>query len=1324
MTHAPSPLPGSPDPAPRPRRRWLRWTLGLLGTLLLLVVLAPLAVGCSAVRTRIEAQASAQAGTPVRIGSLSAWWTSGLVLEGLEVASPPGHDGPLARVERVHVQVGLLALLRGRMEADVRVTRPQLMLRRNAEGRWNTSALAERRAATGPAAPGEPTSGSAPGPAPSAGREPGAGGSPTARERDLPRLALHLEDGVVEAHGVGADVQRMRDIDLETFVSPDGAISTGLALLAERAGVGGADVAIQLEAGRLPGSSSQLSASVPAIDLARLAGLVEGLTGLRGLAGTTSLEARGELAPDGSISGTLTLRGESLTARGPGGQRVALKRITGTLRASQGPAGDRAAGELALESLEVQSGEGPEATRVSEPSVRLRFDLERAAGGTLTFSTLDVALGEALRIEAGERLRLTPATDGGAPGVEGVATLRADLARLSSLLGLTPDRGAAEGTLEARLEGASTAGGGARVQARITGTGLAARAQGGARVTLASLDGTCTLRHEAGSDQLEAALRLADLRLAGQADGQPLDWREPSLTAEVAATRTAEGVVTLARLALAAGPGLVLSTDGPLVLRVVDGAARSLEGRATLEADLARFAPLAAQLGGVEGLAGRLRGEVSGARDAAGTLSLQGRLSATGVAARARKGGSVALARLDGALEATRRGEATQATTRLDLQGLDLRAGEGTQATRLLEPSLSARLSLARAGDGSVELALEQLASSLLRMEGPQPFVLRRAPDGATSASGPLDLRVDLAALPRVLPDALAPAQAAQLAGTLRLAGTAQGSEREGALELALTSAGLRLPAGEGRPPVAGDVTGKAALRWSGGASTLEASLAGLGMEARATAQATRAADSAGKEGAGKDGAGLQLEQARLEARAALADVARALGPVLGLPAGSVLEGRLALETTLRGPASARRVEGRLSAEQLAWQAEPGARRIEEPSVVLEHALVLGAGEGPLSIERLRLSSRALALELAGQGGQDGTFDLRGTLRGDAALLAERLRALGGESVADLEGSGALEGQLEARAAAGETPLAERLLARADLQLGSWASSGARLEQVRLTAQRQRLEQPLALALDARINQGTARAALDLKPAGGRLPWTLDARLAQVDTSTFVMRNAMVKRLAMVLPTLVPFDAKTPALSGLLDASLALAAPGIEDADLRAGLTGRGEVLLAKGTLGQSTLFGSLAGGSTLGDVGQALLRMAPEVSKALSGLAKAITYREISSRFAIAGEVLTIEQARMLAADHRLEMEGRVTADAVGDLRARLALEGKAGEEAQRVLPGGALPLRIRGPLASPEIRPDLKASDLLQGLLPKPADLLKDPKKVKDRLKDLIPR
>ena len=64
-------------------------------------------------------------------------------------------------------------------------------------------------------------------------------------------------------------------------------------------------------------------------------------------------------------------------------------------------------------------------------------------------------------------------------------------------------------------------------------------------------------------------------------------------------------------------------------------------------------------------------------------------------------------------------------------------------------------------------------------------------------------------------------------------------------------------------------------------------------------------------------------------------------------------------------------------------------------------------------------------------------------------------------------------------------------------------------------------------------------------------------------------------------------------------------------------------------------------------------------------------------------------------------------------------------------VLPDQTIPLRIRNTLDKPQVIPDLKASDLLKGALPKPADVLKDPnkaldeaKKLKDRWRELIPK
>lgn len=1181
-----------PHPSPPRRRRWLRWTLGALGSLVLLVVLAPLAVGCGPVRSRVEEAASQAAGTPVRIGSLSAWWSRGLVLEDLVVESPPGHDGPLARVERIEVDVALRALWRGRVEAEVRVTRPLLMLRRGADGSWNTRLLAVRARPQPGAGAGAGRAGQQDPPRePAPAENPPRADAGTAPE-PLPRLSLRLQGGVVEAHGVGPAVQRMRDIDLEAEVHPDGLLSTGLSLLAEQAGVGGVDAPIRLSATRKPGARAPLSASVPALDLARLAGLVEGLTGLRDLAGTTSLEARGELGADGSLTATLELRGASLTARSPSGQRLALRRLQGALRVVQGPGRDRLAGDLALESLEVL-GEGGGAALVSEPSVRLRFDLEHEAQGAITFAALDVALGEALRLQGSEGLRIARG-EGLQATVEGSLSVRTDLGRLCALLGTPPGPDAPRGTLEAHLQGKGRSGD-ARVEATLSARDLSAPTPGGARLSIDSVEGTCRLEDGAQGRSLDTALRLSGVALRGTGrDGPrgPLDWREPAMALEVACQHDPSGLLTVSRASLSAGAGLAVGIDGPLRLRLQQGELRSLEGRATLEADLARLAPLASQLAGIEGLTGRLRGEVAGRRDATGQLGLQATLRGSTLAGRDAGGALASTGSLEVALEASRSGERPRADVRLDLRDLALRAGPHPGDLRLDEPRLSARMDLVQRADGSPELALRELSCSLLRMTASEPLRVSRATDGTLAVDGPLELRADLAP-------------------------------------------------------------------WS---------------------------------------------------------------RALALPPASRLEGTLAFQGRVQGPAHARRVEGRLVAEGFAWQASPATPRIEEPRLELEHALVLGAPDGSLSVERLRLSSRSLSLDLQGSRGEAGSLALRGSLAGDAALLAPRLRTLGGDGFHDLEGEGPLSGTLEARAQAGSGPLAERLQVQARLDLGTWASSGARAQQVRLQADRPAVDGPQSLRLSARLNGGEAQSTLQVSPAAGRLPWTLEARLQGVDTSTFVMRNPLVKRLALVLPTLVPLEAATPALSGLLDASVSLEAPGLDESALPAALSGRGEVLLARGTLGQSTLFGSLAGGKgALGDVGQALLRLAPEVSKALARTATAVTYREVTSRFRVAGQMLVIEAARLVGADHRLEMEGQVQAEAVADLRARLVLEGKAGEEARRVLPQGALPLRIRGSLSRPQVRPDLKASDLLQALGPSLEDLLKDPKKA---LRDLLPR
>jgi hypothetical protein len=110
-------------------------------------------------------------------------------------------------------------------------------------------------------------------------------------------------------------------------------------------------------------------------------------------------------------------------------------------------------------------------------------------------------------------------------------------------------------------------------------------------------------------------------------------------------------------------------------------------------------------------------------------------------------------------------------------------------------------------------------------------------------------------------------------------------------------------------------------------------------------------------------------------------------------------------------------------------------------------------------------------------------------------------------------------------------------------------------------------------------------------------------------------------------------------------------------------------------------------------------------------------------TRFEIGERRVLVKESRLTAQAHRLELDGVVGFDERVDMRARLWLGSKAGEELKKAVPDQTLPLRVRGTLATPQVTPDLKASDLLKaagtgGVL----DRAK--KEVEDRLKGLLPK
>ncbi len=504
----------APPAPPLPRRRsFLRRLTRWIVVLLVLVALAPLALKLGFVRDFVARKASAALGAPISIAEASAWWTSGIDLEGLVVASPPGHDGPLARVDHVHVDVALFKLLKGEVDARVLVERPVVTLRRDAQLRWNTADLggAKRPSDGTPREPSTPSSG--------------------------PLLTLEVVDGVFEAHGVSPTVERVSDIDLQASLAADGALGGTLALIAEKAGLAGADARLTFSGGSAPGEASPFEAQVPALNLERLAGLIEGFTGVKDLRGTTSFTAKGRLDAQGRLSGALKLGGQGVSATGADGTHLRLGKLEATLDAIQGAAGESGRGSVTLTDLELVSGAGAEARTFVEPQVTARFDLARDpdGGGSLALHGVNSSIARL----AGPQPFVVRQDAAGGLSFAGPLDLAVDLDALTRAFGASLGLGAGErlrGALTLKGEATGTAEGG-RLEAVLAGTGLALPPSWSANRALAALEGRLLLAWNEEGLTLEArgikALGLAadgEARFEKQGETTPLllgdgsDW--------------------------------------------------------------------------------------------------------------------------------------------------------------------------------------------------------------------------------------------------------------------------------------------------------------------------------------------------------------------------------------------------------------------------------------------------------------------------------------------------------------------------------------------------------------------------------------------------------------------------------------------------------------------------------------------------------------------------------------------------------------------------------------------------------------------------------
>ena len=254
----------TPRPTGRPRRRWLRRSLWALGILLLLVVLSPLALALGPVRGLIAARAGEALGRRVEIGSAGGFWGKGFDLEDVTIHSPPGFDGPLATVQKIHVDVDVLGLLGGGLEASVRIVAPHVTFRRNAAGHGNADGLFEGEEEAEP-------------------REASAGTAD---------LELVVIGGRLEAPPSGEAPGAVVDkIQVTGRLTPTGVKSLVFEATALEARRGGGDAKIRLDASVDAGDTGSAALRVEPMDLTRLAPLVEAPTGFSDLAGFLSLTA-------------------------------------------------------------------------------------------------------------------------------------------------------------------------------------------------------------------------------------------------------------------------------------------------------------------------------------------------------------------------------------------------------------------------------------------------------------------------------------------------------------------------------------------------------------------------------------------------------------------------------------------------------------------------------------------------------------------------------------------------------------------------------------------------------------------------------------------------------------------------------------------------------------------------------------------------------------------------------------------------------------------------------------------------------------------------
>jgi uncharacterized protein involved in outer membrane biogenesis len=480
----------APTPPPRKRRRWLRRTAVALVVLVVLVVLAPFALSIVPVRRYVAQRLSDEVGREVTIGGITARWWSGIELRDVRVANPPGYPAdPLLTISRLHADVAVLRLLRGRVEAAVRCEKPVVSLAQGPSGAWNTEGLFpddERRAKKRKER-----------------KKRGDG--------DDDDLAIHAEvvGGRLVSRGATKETSGEIDgIEADVRVGPADALRVVLQATAKGAGAGGADALLRAQALLDAAGAGTVQVLVPRLDLARVSGVAAAALGADAVAGSAALEADLRLEASGTASGRVNATLDGLSLRTRDGL-VSLR--SATLALTPAPSGEDTKVAVSLEASDLQaSGFASHRDALVEPRVAVKGAVTRRKNGDLAFGDAGAPLvleGKTLSGSVSGSMPSDPTAD---------ANLAADLR-----LVLSPTLGRLLGVLRDPADA-------------LSGT--------------VSLKASATDRGDATDLRMDVVAR--DL-VVGGAGGTP-PWREPEATVSVVGTRTPD-VLTLSTVKAAAG---------------------------------------------------------------------------------------------------------------------------------------------------------------------------------------------------------------------------------------------------------------------------------------------------------------------------------------------------------------------------------------------------------------------------------------------------------------------------------------------------------------------------------------------------------------------------------------------------------------------------------------------------------------------------------------------------------------------------------------------------------------------------------------------------